>query len=55
MVVQTGAVGKGGVAVREHFLLPVLGAMVEVVEVEAVGKSGLTVREHLLHWEQLWW
>jgi len=26
-----GAVGKGGVAVREHFLLPALGAMVVVV------------------------
>jgi len=32
VVVDTGAAGKGGVAVREHFLLPSLGAMVVVVE-----------------------
>ena len=49
---EVGAVRKSGVAVREHFLLPSLGAMVVVVEVVAVGKSGAAVREHLLPWEQ---
>lgn len=48
----TGTVGKGGAAVREHFLLPGVGAMVLVVQVEAIGKSGLSVRELSLHWEQ---
>jgi len=55
VVVGTGAVGKGGVAVREHFLCHGLGAMMVVVQVKAVGKSGLAVSDHFLHWEQLQW
>ena len=55
VVVGTGAVGKGWVAVREHFLCHGLGAMMVVVQVKAVGKSGLAVSDHFLHWEQLQW
>ena len=41
-------VGKGGRSTRDHFLLPVLGAIKVVVEAGLVGKGGLAVRDHFL-------
>ena len=48
MVVGTGVVGKGGLAVWEYFLLPALGAMGVVMGVGVIGKGGLAVREQFL-------
>ena len=41
-------VGKGGLATRDHFLLPALQAIEVVVEAGVVGKGGVAVRDHFL-------